>query len=405
MRLKFMHRCSIAIAWGLMMVAAASGQTRRAALPVDHVAPLSEHAAFPLMAIGCLPVDAKSPVDWSTVDDSYYASFRDNQLGRNSQADRNAADYALGRLKLLPLVEHSQAVLAMAVPDLPNTSVTIGSIVLDDKVLPLSVDEWQPDETTARSKTTNARELHLLYLPPLAAGEYRLRVAWHIRSPARPDEGSDYFQTEEKTAELPFRVRPSSGRAADEPAAAASLPVAALRSVEPIPKLSGSSNDQVPWLLTARRFVNAGGVTEGIAAGSCEPFNFLRGDPAQLLPASALPRILPPTSGTTTYARIIGPLLGPGEWASLDSVQWNGNHVIIHCAIWALAGDQRASGGNRPMMLVELIPPSRRAALLPITPPGKYEVEVRWQRWAAPRPGEWYVEQAAPSRSTEFEVK
>jgi hypothetical protein len=405
MRLKFMHRCSIALAWGLLMVAAASGQTGRAALPVDHVAPLPEHATFPLITIGRLPVDAKSPVDWSRLDDSYYASFRDNQLGRDAQADRNAADYALGKLKLLPPVEGSDWVIVIAVPDLQNTAVTVGSVVLESNVVRLSVDQWQPDETIARSKTTNARELRLLYLPPLPAGKYTLQVHWHVMSPVRFDEGSDYSRTEEKTAELPFRVRPSSERAADEQVAAASLPLAAMRSVEPIPKVPGSSKDQVPWLLTARRFINPGGMTEGIAAGSCDPFKFLRGDPAQPQAASALPKLSPPASARSTYVRIIGPPLNPGEWASLDGVQWNGNHVIINCALWTLPAERHANGGNRPMLLVELIPPSRRAGLVPITPPGKYDVEVRWDRLVAPRPGEWYVDQSAPSQSTEIEVK
>lgn len=405
MRLKFMHRCSIAITWGLLMVAAASGQTRRAALPVDHVTPLPEHATFPLITIGRLPVDAKSPVDRSKLDDSYYASFRDNQLGRNAQADRNAADYALGKLKLLPLAEHSQVVLALAVPDLQNTAVTVGSVVLDDKVLRLSVDQWQPDETIARSKTTNARELRLLYLPPLPTGDYRLQVQWHILSPARPNEGTDYSQTGERVAELPFHIEPSGGRASSTPAASVSLQYEALRSVESIPRVPTSLRTQVPWLMTARRFLSPGDVNEGIAVGGCEPFESLRGDPTQPLTTAALPKILPPTSGRTTYARIIGPLLGPGEWASVDGVQWADNHVIIYCAIWTLAGDQHANGGNRPMLLVELIPPSHRAGLVPITPPGKYEAEVRWHRLVAPQPGEWYLDQTGQSQSTEIEVK
>jgi hypothetical protein len=89
----------------------------------------------------------------------------------------------------------------------------------------------------------------------------------------------------------------------------------------------------------------------------------------------------------------------------VDGVQWTGNHVIIHCALWTLAAERPANGGNRPMLLVELIPPSHRAALLPITPPGKYEVEVRWHRLVAPRPGDWYVEQPARIESNEVEVK
>lgn len=391
--------------FGLLATAVAAADVLRAPLPVDHVAPLPEHTKLPLIAIGCLPAGATSPVNRFKPDLAYYASFRDNQLGKNAEEDPYAVEYAAGKLKLLPPIEASEVVVAVAVPDLPNASVTIGPVVLDGKVLRLSVQQWQADEAIARSKTTNARELRLLYLPPLLTDKYTLQVQWHVMSPVRFDEGSDYSQTEEKTALLPFRVRPSNERAADEQVAAASLPFETLRLVEPIPKVPASLKDQVPWLLMARRFVNLGGMTEGIAAGSCDPFKFLRGDPAKPQAASALPMLSPTASARSTHIRIIGPPLNPGEWASLDGIHWNRNHVTLDCALWTDSPIRDRNASVQPMLLVDLIPPPYRATLLPTTPPGRYEVEVRWHRLFAQQPKGWYVEQATQVEYAEFEVK
>jgi hypothetical protein len=57
------------------------------------------------------------------------------------------------------------------------------------------------------------------------------------------------------------------------------------------------------------------------------------------------------------------------------------------------------------MLLVALIPPGRRASLLPVTPPGRYEVKVRWHRLVAARPGEWYVGQGQQSEWASVEVR
>jgi hypothetical protein len=57
------------------------------------------------------------------------------------------------------------------------------------------------------------------------------------------------------------------------------------------------------------------------------------------------------------------------------------------------------------VLFVLLIPPSHRAALLPTTPPGHYEVEVCSHRLVASQPGGWYAEQPPRTESAEFEVK
>jgi hypothetical protein len=390
--------------FGLLATAIAAADVLRAPLPVDHVAPLPEHTKLPLIAIGRLPAGATSPADRFKPDLAYYASFRDNQLGKNAEEDPNAVEYAAGKLKLLTPIEGSEVVVAVAVPNLPNASVTIGPIVLDGKVLRLSVQEWQSDETIARSKTTNARELRLLYLPPLAAGKYTLQVQWQVLSPARLNQSSDYFQTDERVAQLPFQVQTAGRRAGDEQAGWPSLPIEALQSVKSIPKAPESPPVQVPWLITARRFSSLGDLREAVAVGSCEPFKFLRGHPAQPQPASALPIVLQPAPNKTTYVRIIAPPLNLGEWASVDGIHWNGNHATINCALWTDGGARDRHLGVHPLLLVPLIPPSCRAGLVPITPPGQYNVVVCWHQLVVSRPGDWYVEEPGQSDSMKFEV-
>lgn len=400
------HACFLGTMFGLLVAGIATADELRAPLPVDHVARLPEHCNLPLIAIGRLPEDSASAVDWSKLDDAYYASFRDNQFGKNDRADRNVADHAEGKLKLLAPAEGREVIVAVAVPDLPNTAVTIGPVLLDGSVLRIVAEQWQSAKGIARSKTTNAHELHLLYLPPMQAGAYRVWVDWRVMSPARPGEGSDYLLADTRVAELPFQIRPAGPHSSDRDPGAASLPVTALRPMEPL--RSGPpavSRMQVPWLVTARRILPNDDVKEGIAVGSCEPFEFLRGDPSRPVTGAALPGLRPPTSDKAIYARIVGPALGHDEWASVDNVTWTGTRVTIDCSLWRQAADGHSNGGERPMLRVELVPPTRRASLLPVTPPGKYNVEVRWHHLTAQRPGEWYMGQVQRSESASVEVK
>ena len=83
-----------------------------------------------------------------------------------------------------------------------------------------------------------------------------------------------------------------------------------------------------------------------------------------------------PASARSTYIRIIGPALNPGESASLDGIHWNRNHVTLDCALCTDSAFRDRNASVHPMLLVDLIPPSYRATLLPTMPPGRYQVEV-----------------------------
>src|SRR6185369_13513636 len=97
---------------------------------------------LPLITIGRLPDGMKSPLNRWTLDYAHYASFRDNQLGRNSINDPNAADFAAGKLKLLAPIEKAEIVVAIALPDLPQSSVTVGPLIHSDDTLALMIEQW-----------------------------------------------------------------------------------------------------------------------------------------------------------------------------------------------------------------------------------------------------------------------
>ena len=376
-----------------------------APLAVDYVARLWEgQKDLPLVTVGRLAEGAKSPVVRGGMERAYYGAFRNNQMGKDEKVDPNAEDFARGKMKLRPAMEGEEVVVAVAIPGLSDGWATIGPVVLEGKTLTVSIDQWRHDNT-ADSAVRSSRKVQMLYLPPLAGGEYRLRVEWRVMSPALTQDGSDYAWTESKVAEVGFAVE--AVKQVHPRAEAASILFSALRAVEVQPKADGPMRVQVPWDLTAWAFSNIGDATEGVIAGrfAGDPFTFLRGDTGRAHPVPLLPKLEVAVSNDSTYVRMIGPMLNSGEWASVESIRWNGDTVTIDCDLWTDTAGRDKNLRSHPMLLVRLNPPGHRPALLPITPPGNYKVEVRWHKLVAPETGRWYAEESQREGAVEFVVK
>ena len=355
--------------------------------------------ALPLITLGRLPDGVTSPVQRGALDAAYYASFRDNQLGKNDREDANAADFAAGKLRLAPALAGSELVIAVVIPDLPQCSAAIGPVLCDKQTLTVTIDIWRSSEIVDRSKSFNARRAEMLYLPPLAAGNYRLQVQWREMTPA--DHGSGYVWSRFKVGEMPFDVKREPG--VEEKSVAAMLPSDALRPM-PMPGRADDARTQTPWPVTARRFVELGDAKEGVTVGSGNPFDFLRGDPAERQTAKAMPKLGPAKSDQSLYAMIVGPRMNSGEWASVESIQWLDRTATIDCVLWKDRGERTRNVLTYPLMIVQLIPPRAEPGLAPVTPAGRYQVNVVWHERLARESGEWYSEESQRRQEVSFEV-
>jgi len=298
-----------------------------------------------------------------------------------------------------------ELVVAVAVPELPQISVTVGPLLADGNRLSLTLSLWKLDSTPDQSKTFNARRLQMLYLPSLPAGQYQLQVQWRIMTPGRHDNGSIYVCMGYKTADLPFKVL-SSGKQLQEQVEAPSLAFDALRPASiPDDARADVESYQAPWLTTARRFSDIGDAQEGLSIGTCEPFKFLRGDPSQWQKRSALPDLTPSTSAHSTYAMLIAPSMSIGEWASVEEIRWRDDVVTIHCSYWTDEDIRTRNVRYHPMLLVQLVPPGYRAATPEVTPPGHYNVRVVWHKLVAPKSGGWYREDSDDFEKVAFDVE
>jgi hypothetical protein len=393
---------------GLMAVANVAVATEAAATkpsyapqPVAYVArSADQNEKLPLVTVGRLE-GAKSPVHRWRMDRDYYASFRDNQLGINDVEDQNAAAFAAGKWKLLPAIGGSEIAVVVAIPSLPNASVTMGPLVREGGVLSLAINVWRSDPAIESTKTINARQVRVFYLPPLPEGKYQFQVQWCEMMPAAHEQGSDYSWTNYKVGQFPFEVEPANRRRFHEPPDAPSMTFDALR---PAPMPKAETKIQPPWLMTARHFRLAEDAKDELTVGACQPFDSLRGNPLDFQ-EGALPQFQIAERNKSLYAMQVCAPMNFGEWASVESVHWDAKVATINVDLWTDIAGRDKNVRTSPVLMVHLISPESRAALEPITPPGHYTVEVVTHRLQADQPGGWYVQVEEHRRQVQVDVK
>ncbi|HMD55777.1 MAG TPA: hypothetical protein VKJ65_14620 [Phycisphaerae bacterium] len=400
---------------GLLIVSLASfasAQTGLAAKPeyavisVIHWDWIQPGPQFPLITIGCIKTQTPINFGMGAWNYAYYSSFSDSHIGFGFMETPNAEAFRGVTTSPLPAPIEGQPLVLTLVSPIGHTSLTTSALRAGNTLI-LRVKDWQPNpmqpnprlDPSAHSEIVRVRQL--IYLPPLSAGNYQFQVQWQVMSPS--GSGCDWICSDYKVGEIPLKIAKLNS-SPEGNVLSPTISFDALMSQD-MPTQAPEMQEQRPVEVTARRISRDSDAQPELMIGNSDYAAFSLAL-ARVSKASSIHKLDLPASSDQTYAYILGGKIKAGEWASIDSIMWEGTSATINCDVWTDSIERTSNFIVSPLLVVALTPPASKPPLVPLTPPGHYKITVVWHHLLAPSAGDWYatVPGSNETTSTTFDV-